>query len=413
MEQNRKSFWIVLSVILLDDLGFSMVFILFANLVLNPEYGFFGAEIPVSTKNMWLGILGTMFPFVEFFSAPFWGDVSDKWGRRRGLQITLLGTIAAHLISALAILTKDIYVLLFSRAIAGFFCGNIAICVSTLADISPDEKLRSQRMGYMTIGLGAGWMIAMLVGGVLSDPKVLPFFTLSTPFYIAAILATGAYFVVQFLFSETYVPKETSKFNLLKSFREMKDALKIPKLRPLFLGLFIWSLGWFPILQWFTPLSMQSYHVSITTVYYYLLFLGFAWLLGGYLNSIIVNYISSFKLIILSIPVAALFIFLGSLASSYWLFTLCFWLATLVSPISACNLFAHISSSASSEIQGKVNGFGQAFQAFAAILVPLLAGKLASLKIGLVYPVAAALLFIAFLVLALYRKPNDAQNIPS
>src|SRR5438105_6446528 len=206
-------------IILLDDLGFSMVFILFANLVLNPQYGFFSAEIAIGTKNMWLGVLGTMFPLVEFFSAPFWGDVSDRWGRRRGLQITLLGTIAAHLISAAAILTKSVYILLASRAIAGFFCGNIAICVSSIADLSPEEKLRSQRMGYMTIALGAGWVLAMLAGGVLSDPKVLPFFTPSMPFYIAAILATGAYLVVQFGFKETFVPKEVSKFNLMKALR--------------------------------------------------------------------------------------------------------------------------------------------------------------------------------------------------
>ncbi|MBX7067547.1 MAG: hypothetical protein K1X28_09995 [Parachlamydiales bacterium] len=83
MTSHTKSLISALVVAFLDNFGYSIVFILFAPLILNPEYGFFSGAVSVGVKNLWLGVLVGIFPFFLFFGAPFWG-MSEIAGGENG-----------------------------------------------------------------------------------------------------------------------------------------------------------------------------------------------------------------------------------------------------------------------------------------------------------------------------------------
>jgi DHA1 family tetracycline resistance protein-like MFS transporter len=405
MTSHTKSLISALVIAFLDNFGYSIVFILFAPLVLNPEYGFFSGAVSVGVKNLWLGVLVGIFPFFLFFGAPFWGDVGDLWGRKRALVITILGTVLGHLLTAVAIFFESFAFLLIARAISGFLSGNVSICLATISDVSTDTKTKGRNFGLLTVFFGMGWILAMLVGGYLSDPTVFRFFNPSVPFYLAAGLVFLGYLVVQFLFVETHKPRKDVHFDLIKSVHDIKAALRMHDTRPVLYILLMWSFGWYFTFQWFTPVSLEIYHVSQQTVSTHLVFLGACWIIGGVLlNPLLIKRFSSRTLSIYSILFVALFIFLCSISSQFWLFSLFFSLSALSAPIGLSNIFNILSSSAHSDIQGKVMGFAQSFQALAGVVIPFAGGALANISINTIYPLSGFLLLISCWLLLRQKK---------
>lgn len=404
MTSHTKSLISALVVAFLDNFGYSIVFILFAPLVLNPEYGFFSGAVSDGAKNWWLGVLVGIFPFFLFFGAPFWGDVGDRWGRKRALVITILGTAFGHLLTAVAIFFQSFVFLLFARALAGFLSGNVSICLATISDVSPDSRSKGRNFGLLTVFFGMGWILAMLAGGFLSDPTVSSYFNPSFPFYIAAVLVFLGYLLVQFVFVETHKPRTDVHFDLIKAFHDIKSALKMPDTRPILTIVLMWSLGWYFTFQWFTPVGLEIYKVTQQLVSTHLIFLGLCWIIGGvFINPLLLRRWESRTLSIYTIFIVAFFIFLCSISSQFGLFSLFFALSALAAPVSFSNLLNVLSSSAHTNIQGKVMGFAQSFQALAGVIVPFGGGLLANISINTIYPLSGALLVLASLLLIRHK----------
>ena len=404
MTSNQKSFISALAVGFIDNFGYSLVFILFAPLILNPEYGFFSNEISEGTKNILLGLLIGVFPLFLFFTAPFWGDIGDRWGRKKSLILTLLGTVLGHLLSAFAIFLQSYLFLLIARAIAGFFSGNISLCLATVSDVSPDGKTKARNFGILSVFLGIGWISAMFVGGYLSDPTLSPLFSPFLPFYLVALITFIGFLIVKWLFVETH-ERHPVHFDWMKSVHEIKSSLEHPAMRPFFYALFAWSLGWFFTFQWFAPVSLEQFHVTQETVSSYLVILGICWVIGGvFLNPLLLKKISSTSLSLFSILFTVVCIVLSSLSSHYLPFSLFFSLSALSAPVSLSNILNLVSASATPSIQGKAMGFTQSFQALGGAIVPFLGGVLANYSIASIFPTGAALLFISCLILAKKRN---------
>lgn len=400
MSSYTKNLISALAITFLDNFGLSIVFILFAPLILNPEYGFFSSTVSTGSKNLLLGILIGVFPFFLFFGAPFWGDIGDLWGRKQALVWTILGTILGHLLTAAAIVFQSYLFLLVARAFSGFLSGNVSICLATISDISPDPQTKGRNFGLLTVFLGMGWILAMLVGGYLSDPTLSAYFSPALPFFLAALMTFLGYLIVQFLFVETGRLHPGIHFDLMKSIHDIQSALQIKPMRPFLYVIFFWSLGWFSTFQWFTPVSLERYHVSQELISSHLLALGICWIIGGVvLNPLFLKKYSSRTLSIYSVLFLAIAVGLCGISSEYWLFSFFFAISALAGSISLSNILNEVATSAPLSVQGKAMGFAQSFQALAGIIVPFAGGMIANLSIAAIYPLNAALLVISFLLL--------------
>ena len=407
--KHKSSFVSVLAIAFLDNFGLSLVFILFAPLILNPQYGFVPSTWSEGAKNLLLGLLIGAFPLFTFFGAPLWGDIGDRLGRKKAFIYTILGTLFGHLISAFSIYAENLTFLLLSRIIAGFFSGNISLCMATVTDLSGTSKKRAHNFGLLTVSMGLGWISAMLIGGILSDPTISSYFSPVLPFFIVAALTFMGYLLIQFYFVETHPPQKTIHFDLIKSFHDLKEALHIQAIRPFLLILLIWSIGWFFTFQWFAPISLEKYQSSQSLISLYLSLLGICWIIGGLLiNSLLVKWFSSKALAFYSILFCSLFVFLSGIASQYFFFGLFFWATALAAPVSLSNLLNVVSISAPRSIQGKAMGFTQSIQALAAIIVPLVGGELANLSISSIFPISAALLLCSSIYLKVRGSPGPS-----
>lgn len=402
---RKRSLFAAFSVGILDNFGFSLVFILFAPLILDPAYGMLSAEASLGERNLLLGLLLSAFPTLLFLGAPLWGDFADRFGRKKALYFTVLGTAFCHFLSAIAIYLQNYGFLVVSRAVAGFFAGNISICLAAISDLSSDEKTRAHNYGVWSFLLGVTWVMAMVLGGYLSDPHLFSFFNPSFPFALTALLSILGFLIVYFYFTETYAPKNVVHFSLIKAFHQISSALGIKEIRPYLFMIFFWGLGWNLSLQWFTAISIEKFQIEQSLISFFLIILGLVWMLGGsVINATVVKKYSSRHVALFCTLFTAVCVFLSHLAPSYLLFSLFYWIAAITAPSSLSSNINLVSFAAPPEVQGKIMGFTQSFQSVASLLIPFWGAWLARTNIAAIFPFSALFLFVSFCILLLNKK---------
>ncbi|MEZ4872869.1 MAG: MFS transporter [Bdellovibrionales bacterium] len=152
---NRKrSMLIIFITVFVDLVGFGVVIPLHAYLARN----FQADELQV-------GLLMAVYSLMQFIFAPMWGSLSDKYGRRPIILMSLLGASLSHVGFAFA---STYWGLFAARIFAGIFGANISAAMAYVADISPPEK-RSQSMGLVGAAIGLGFVFGPFIGGFFGD----------------------------------------------------------------------------------------------------------------------------------------------------------------------------------------------------------------------------------------------------
>lgn len=205
---HRATIGIVLLTLFIDLVGFSIIFPLYPAMLehyfgqtdsglLHSLLNLLGHESGKSlaegnlTPVLFGGFLGSIYAILQFFSAPFWGSLSDRLGRRKVLLITLAGTSLSYL---LWIFSGSFALLLVSRLFGGLMAGNLSVATAAVADLTPKSE-RSRGMALVGIAFGMGFLFGPVIGGVgsLWNPIAEGGFLSSlpgiNPFSGAAILA--------------------------------------------------------------------------------------------------------------------------------------------------------------------------------------------------------------------------------
>jgi len=175
----------------------------------------FGIIIPVLpevvVENQWndvhVGGLLTVYALASFFTAPFWGNISDKIGRKPLILVGLVGFSLSFLIFSLFI--DHLFILYLSRFIGGLFSGALYTSVTGyISDVSTNEN-RNKYMGLMGMTIGLGFIFGPAVGGVLGEIQ------LHLPFTISAALIAVLFIIALILLKEPERKGEATKRELL------------------------------------------------------------------------------------------------------------------------------------------------------------------------------------------------------
>ena len=126
-------------------------------------------------------VLGS-YSLCQLLAAPWWGRLSDAFGRRPVLMTSLAGACVSYVLLGLA---QSIWWLLASRMIAGAMAGNIAAAFAYAADVSRPEK-RAAALGVVGAAIGIGFTLGQPIGGLLAggDPR-------SANFAVPAAVSVG------------------------------------------------------------------------------------------------------------------------------------------------------------------------------------------------------------------------------
>lgn len=410
--EKKKTLFSVLFVACIDNFGFGIVFILFAPLMLNPKYGMLSADASEGLRNSLLSVLFFSFPLMQFFGAPLLGDIADRFGRKKAFYATIAGATVGYLFSAFAIALHSFIFLLFSRLWTGFFSGNLSICLASIADLSHDEKSRARNFGWITVVWGFSWPVAILIGGYLSDPSVSAHFGPALPFYITFLLSLANLAVIGKLFKETHPRAERLQINVLKGIHNVIAAAKVKAIRPFFVILLLWTIGWGLSVQWYGAYSIEKFKISQLVISWGLILQGIFWGIGGsFINPQLLKKLSVRTTAIIGLAWAFLFVLGCGLMNAFWPFSWVYFIAALGAAFSLSNVMNLCSACAPIAIQGKVMGLSQSMMSLGWCLVPAFAAGMSNLNMALFYPMAALFLLAACVVLNFEKMPKIKRGL--
>lgn len=215
---SRKSaLFILFLVVLIDLIGFGMIL---------PLIPYLGRSTGVSAPMV--GLLMSIYSIMQFLFSPFWGGVSDRFGRKPVLLISILGAAVSHTAFAFS---SGYWMFFFTRMFAGFFSANISTAMASAADLSTKEN-RTQTMGLIGAAFGLGFVLGPFLG---AQGAVLgKSFGFGDQFasLIAGALCTFNVIFCFFYFKETLKEKQSSlkiNFKRLNPFSALFNVSPILK----------------------------------------------------------------------------------------------------------------------------------------------------------------------------------------
>jgi len=208
----------------------------------------------ISHASQWGGWLTFAYAIMQFFCAPIIGNLSDKYGRRPVLLLSLLGFGIDYLFLGFA---QTIGWLFLGRIIAGITGASFTTASAYIADVSTNEN-RAQNFGLLGAAFGVGFIIGPSVGGLLSH------YGLRVPFFVAAgftlLNALYGYFVLpESLSKENRRPFEWKRANPLGSLLHLK---KYPSVIGLVWALVLVYVAAHALQSTWTFINLERFHWS-------------------------------------------------------------------------------------------------------------------------------------------------------
>jgi MFS transporter, DHA1 family, tetracycline resistance protein len=213
----NKALVVILAAVTLDAVGIGLIFPILPALLRDVGH--------ISEVATLLGLMLALYSACQFLFSPILGVLSDRFGRRPVLLVSLAGAAIDYLIMAFA---PELWMLVLGRAISGITSANMAVATAYITDISSEEE-RAGRFGLFHAMFGIGFIIGPVLGGVLGD------FWVRAPFIAAAVLNGVNFALALFVLPESRKGTEGASFtwDTLNPFKPLKWALTFRALIPL------------------------------------------------------------------------------------------------------------------------------------------------------------------------------------
>jgi DHA1 family tetracycline resistance protein-like MFS transporter len=412
--------------VFLDAIGVAILIPVYAALVLPGKFQIIPADWTIQQGYIMVGWLTGIYSLMTFLAAPVLGQLSDKYGRKPILGVSLLGTALGYALFAVGIITKNIPLLFLSRSIDGITGGNIAVARAVISDVSAPEH-RTRNFGLIGAMFGIGFVLGPYLGGRLSSAGV-PFinafgihalttphwFSPAVPFWFATIVAFLNAMLVFFTLPETLKEKIHARLRWTQSFRNIRAGLRMPRVKTLLPVNFLFSAG-FTFFTTFFGFSMIKRIPGFTPAnvadYFSLIGIWIA-VFQAILIPMLAKRFKNYQVLRVSMFGVAL-----SLPAVLWAHTT--EQAILVSPLiplfvamTMANSIALLSSVADSRQQGEVMGVNSSFEALAQGIPAVLSGYIASIAVGLPTLVGSTLVALAGIMFILTFKAKMVQHKP-
>jgi MFS transporter, DHA1 family, tetracycline resistance protein len=199
--REKLALTFILLTITIDAIGIGLIFPVMPDLIESVTGG------SLSQAALWGGLLSTSYAVMQFLFGPIIGSLSDRFGRRPILLISLFVMSLDYLVMAMA---PTIWLLLAARVVAGITAATYSTATAFIADITPPEK-RGARFGLIGACFGVGFVAGPLIGGLLAS------IDLHAPFYAAAALALANMIFGYFVLPETVTDATRRPFRLARA----------------------------------------------------------------------------------------------------------------------------------------------------------------------------------------------------
>lgn len=401
---------IIFVTVFIDLIGFGMVI---------PILPFYAETSPFNASPFEIGLLFSIYSWMQFFFSPVLGRLSDRYGRRPILFISLLGSAVGYFVIGFA---NTLFLVFLGRIIGGITGANISTAQAYIADVTTKEN-RAKGMGLFGATFGLGFILGPAIAGILSKYGV------HVPFYFAAVLslanAIALYFVLPESLKRYAAQPEPEHANRLL---QLVGSLKDKKFGTV-------NLVYFLLV---TSFSIMTYAFVLYTAYrfgytaeqngYLFAFVGLMSIIGqGLLFGTLVRKFGETKLTFFGcvLMVVSLFTipFVGPMAGGLAALLGCCAVLSLGNAMASPALTSLVSKISAEHEQGSKLGIMQSGASLARAIGPMIGGvllnnavnRLDDLTVNRTFWTASAIMFGALLValytVRLFRPENIIERI--
>ena len=362
----KRSLTFIFITVFVDMLGYSMIL---------PLLPFFiqaqGGDAAL------VGGLQALYAFLQLFSGPLLGALSDRYGRKPILVACLFGTAIAYTIFGLA---TSIFFLFLAVLLDGLTGNNLTTSFTYVADITTTEE-RSRGIGIVSAAFGLGLMAGPALGGLLST------YGLFVPAFVAAGIAFVNTIYGIFILPESLPPEKRSQHRPnVNFFGQLRGILNIQNIRMLLLSIFFLNLAFAGLQTNFPLFSNARFHWDARQNGLFFAFVGVVSVfVQGFLFGRIQPRVGERRLSIIGLALMSLGMAGIAIAPQAWMFYPIVAVAALGSSVSIPALSGMLSTRVPSNEQGRLMGGNQVLFSFTAMLGPALAG-ITFEKIGISAP---------------------------
>ena len=364
----KPSVLFILFTVMIDAMGIGLIVPVMPELILEVRGG------DIGTAALWGGVLSTVFALMQFLFGPLLGALSDRYGRRPVLLISLLVLVADYLVMAVA---GTIWLLLVGRMVGGITAATQSTANAYMADISAPED-KAANFGLIGAAFGLGFVFGPVIGGLLAE------YGTRAPFYAAAGLAALNAIFGYFVLKETVDdrirrPFAWSRANPLGLFRHLA---RLPGLGPLLWVFFFYQVAFtvYPAVWAYYTAERFDWSPSMIGFSLFLFGISLAAVQGGLIRPILRVLGERGAVVYGHVADIAVFVVIGLVWSGPALLILTP-LAALPAVITPA-LQGIMSKSVGDDAQGELQGALTSVSALAMVMSPLVMTASFSVAIG-------------------------------
>ncbi|MCY7335454.1 MAG: MFS transporter [Chamaesiphon sp.] len=357
----NRSFWIIALINLINSMSFT---------ILIPTLYQYGREFHLS--DMETSFLFAIFSIAQFFATPIIGKLSDRFGRRPLLIISLVGTVIGNLLAGTA---PNAAVLFLARFLDGITGGNISVAQAVIADVTTTEN-RAKGFGIFGASLGLGFVLGPILSLVAQQRS------LGTAFLVSSAVAAIALILTIFFLPETLTKKVVNDVNIFDlGLRDLVKGLTFPKVGMLFIINFCVGTTFTLFTFAFQPYYLEVLHQdtkSLTLLFFAIGIVGVLVQIQGI--KLMTKYLSLVKILFLGLFFRSLSFLLMPVIPDIHFFLVIGMIFSLFNSLVQPMISTLISLNTRPEEQGKMSGLNASYLSAANGIGPIIAGLMVNQK---------------------------------
>lgn len=366
----KKTLWIIALIAVVNALGYGIIIpILYSY---SHKFGL---------SDFQNGLLFSIFSVFQFVATPLIGRLSDAYGRRPLLLISLFGTALSFFTMAFA---QSAAWLFIARALDGITAGNIPVALAVISDTT-EPKNRAKGFGIIGASFGFGFTFGPAISAFtvhLGD---------SAPFIIAGIVAIIAFIVTALFLPETNTHKGKALSRHVFDFRHLFHALLDPAIGKTLTVSFLVMLAFSIFIYAFQPMSVQMLHLSPQQISIIFTIMGVIGLVSqGAVIPRVIKMFGERKVLVYSVAASVVTFSALFVIRSYVPFLAIVLIQAFVNGFANPVIQALLSREADQKSQGSIMGVNASYQSIGQIIGPIIGGLLSTIFIPLPFLVAAA-----------------------
>ncbi len=348
------------------------------------------------------GLLFASFSICQFISTPIIGRLSDKYGRRPMLLVSICGTAASFFLMAFA---PNAIFLLLARCLDGITAGNIPVAFAVISDSTKPEE-RAKAFGI----IGSAFNFGFIFGPAITALTVG--FGQSTPFIIAGVITLIAVIITALFLPETNQHMGEVKHGKLFDIPRLWHTLFDPNIGATFIISLVFFLAFScAIIYGFQPYTMNVLHITPSQNAYLFTVFGIVGLISqSFFVARFSKRLGMKKSFSMGLLFTALSFTIMFFSRSLPFFVLASLILALFNGVVQTLLPTILSQETDAKSQGSIMGLNTSYQSIGMIIGPILGGLIATIYIPLPFIVGAALVVLCYFLSFRVLRPEVKEE---